>query len=135
MQTENDTKNILSENLKKLRLSLDLSGEQVADILKINPATYRSWETGRSAPKYNILLEIARIYSISVESLLSNEPYKKVIYANQVESSNPYNSNIYSDEYLNELSITEKILVMKLRRLNSSDMKKLESFIDELIPE
>lgn len=135
MQTENDTKLKLRENLKNLRQSLNLNGEQIAEILKINPATYRSWETGRAAPKYSILLEISKIYNVSVEELLSDIGEGKDILTNQVANKNTYNDDIYSDKYLNELSTNEKLLVMKARRLNLNDMKKLESFIDELMPE
>lgn len=50
-----------------------LSQAAVADKLGIKPASVSQWETGKTAPKADRLLEIAALYGCTVEELLVPE--------------------------------------------------------------
>lgn len=135
MKSENEIKSVLSKSLKEYRNKLGLNGEEIAESLGINASTYRSWESGRAMPKYSAISELAKIYNVSVDTLLGNNVEKTKTTNNILKSDNNYNNNIYSDNYITELSNSEKLIIMKYRRLNSEDTKKLSQFIEELLPD
>ncbi len=118
----------IGERLKSLRQASGMNQMQVAQVLDIKRETYASWEIGRSSPKYDLLIKIAQLYNVSLEYLLTGEKQESFT----VRSSNEYNSDIYSDSYVNELSPFEKTMLMKIRMLNLSDKQKLAEYIENL---
>lgn len=130
MAFDNESKMIIAHNLKELRETNGLKGKDVANALAINPSTYRSWETGRAAPKFLTLMQIANMYNVSISVILEN-PNK---INTSVSSSNDYNKSIYGDRYLSELENSEKLFIMKLRQLNKQDKDKIFDFMDSIFP-
>lgn len=118
----------IGERLKSLRQASKMNQTQVAEVLNVKRETYASWEIGRSAPKYDTLIRIAQLYNVTLEYLLTGESQEPFT----IRSSNDYNSDIYSDSYVNELSGFEKTILMKIRMLNLSDKQKLANFIENL---
>ena len=118
----------IGERLKSLRQASGMNQMQVAQVLDIKRETYASWEIGRSSPKYDLLIKIAQLYNVSLEYLLTGEKQESFT----VRSSNEYNSDIYSDSYVNELSPFEKTMLMKIRMLNLNDKQKLAEYIENL---
>ena len=55
------------------RKKAGLSQAVVADKLGIKPASVSQWETGKTAPNTDKLLEIAALYGCTVEELLRPE--------------------------------------------------------------
>lgn len=116
-------RNSISKHLSLFREANDLSKKEMAIALGVNPSTYRSWETARSAPKKPALTVISKVINIPLDELLGNEPCNF-----EVKSSD----EVYGDKYLSELSDEEKILVMKFRQLNGVDKKKLTECLNEI---
>ncbi len=58
------------ERLKYYRTKKGLTQQQVADILKIQKATYSGYETGRREPDVFKIKELARIFCITGDELL-----------------------------------------------------------------
>lgn len=131
MAFDNESKMIIAKNLKELKERNGLKGKDVAAALGINPSTYRSWETGRSAPKFLMLTNIAKMYNVSINTILEAPDSHEF----KVSSPNEYNSNIYGDRYLSELENSEKLFVMKWRQLNRQDKDKLIDFMQTLLPQ
>ncbi len=116
-------RNNISRHLSLYRTANGLSKKDMALSLGVNPSTYRSWETARSAPKKSALTLISKAINIPLDELLGTESYNFEINSND---------EIYGDKYLSELSDEEKILVMKYRQLNNIDKKKLCEFLNEI---
>jgi len=58
---------VLSENLKKFRTQKNLTQEQAAEQLSVNPQTVSRWECGTTLPDVLTLPELARLYGVTVD--------------------------------------------------------------------
>lgn len=128
----NEMKEAIRENIIKYRKANGLKGKEIASVMNMNFDTYRSWESGRSTPKLESIVNLAKIYSVSVEDIITkhitkkNNPNQLAVATNE---ENEYDSSIYGDEYLSKLSSLEKTLIMKIRLLSPEEKKK---FIEEI---
>ena len=68
---ENNTTQILKNNLILLRRNAHLTQEQFADKLGLSFQAVSKWENGLSCPDIALLPEIAKIYGISVDKLFT----------------------------------------------------------------
>lgn len=64
---------MLSDRLKDLRMSHNLTQSQLAKRLFIGQTAVSAWEKGRSAPPTDKLQAIADLYGISMAELLDDE--------------------------------------------------------------
>lgn len=132
MKHEEIIKLNIKNNLIKLRKQYDLKEKDVANALNMKDAsTYRSWENGRSSPKSAMLKRIADMYNCSVDFLLAEHEDIEFL---TVSSENTYNDKIYGDKYINELSTNERVLIMQIRQLTTSDKNKIVEMIDNMLP-
>lgn len=78
-------------NFKELRLINNLKQKDVAKLFNVTISTISGWETGRNQPSYEMLLNIANYFQISIDKLigLKNEKFAEFFEANN-------NSNIQS---------------------------------------
>ncbi len=58
------------ENFKKLRKQSGLSQAQVASALGIRQSNVSDWENDVSRPEYEKLIELCRLYDVTLEELL-----------------------------------------------------------------
>lgn len=63
---------LFGENLKKFRLAKNMTQEQVAERLAVNPQTVSRWECGTTLPDALTLPVLAKLYGVTVDDL-----YKK----------------------------------------------------------
>ncbi len=59
--------------LKTLRCEKQLSQKQLADELKTTNSSICDWETGRAEPNIETLINIAKLFEVSVDYLLGLE--------------------------------------------------------------
>jgi transcriptional regulator with XRE-family HTH domain len=57
-------------NLKIIRKQAKIKQKVVAELLGVTAATVRNWETGFSMPKLNQLVQMAKIYNVSIATLV-----------------------------------------------------------------
>ncbi len=119
----------IKDTLIKLRKSHGFTQENISDILGIKRATYASWESGRSNPKKDALIKLAKIYNVNCDYILTGDHVSNKL---SVASPVNYNSDVYGDRYVSELSNFEKALLLKLRPLNAQDKQKVVEFIEKL---
>ena len=62
-----------SERLKKLRKQAQLTQVDVAKKLGISQPAYASWERGVKKPTQENLVKIAKLFNVSVDTLVSND--------------------------------------------------------------
>lgn len=69
-------------NIRSLREDKDWTQQYVADCLGVNRRTYSAYETGTNSMTPEILIQLAELYSTSVDYLLGlttvREPYSKI---------------------------------------------------------
>lgn len=59
--------------LKELRKEKGMTQEQLADILHVNNRTISRWENANTMPDFDIMIELAKLYDVSIEELLKGE--------------------------------------------------------------
>jgi len=60
----------IGEALRAARANAGMTGEQIADRLEISSAAYRRYERDEVSPQASIILMLADIYGISLDTLL-----------------------------------------------------------------
>ena len=63
----------LSEKIKKLRAKNKLTQEQLAKNLQVSRSTISSWETGRSYPDLEMIIDICNCFNVSLDFLLRED--------------------------------------------------------------
>lgn len=59
--------------LRQLRTESGKTQEQLAEQLGVNNRTVSRWENGRTMPDFVLLVELGRLYSVTVDELLEGE--------------------------------------------------------------
>ena len=67
----------LGENIKRLRLSNNITQETMAEYLHVSYQTVSKWETGTSLPSVTILPSIANMFNVSIDELYDPENHTK----------------------------------------------------------
>ena len=67
----------LGENIKRLRLSNNITQETMAEYLHVSYQTVSKWETGTSLPSVTILPSIANMFGVSIDELYDPENHTK----------------------------------------------------------
>ena len=66
-----------NEKLKNLRLCSTLMQKEIAQILNVSVRTFQGWESGRTEPNIEKLIQIAHIFNVSLDELLCQDDYWK----------------------------------------------------------
>ncbi len=67
---------VLGENIRNLRENKNYSQKDLAHILHISPACLSKYETGKTVPSMETLIQIADFFDVSVDYLLGRSTYK-----------------------------------------------------------
>ena len=59
--------------LRDLRKEKGLTQEELAEKLYVNNRTISRWENARTMPDFDVLIELAKLYDVSVEELLNGK--------------------------------------------------------------
>ncbi len=78
------TNRIFIENLKKYRLTKNLTQERAAESLGVNSQTVSRWECGTTLPDVLMLPEIARLYGVTVDDLYKQTSFGYENYAQRL---------------------------------------------------
>ena len=117
----------LNEMLKKLRLNNNLTQKEVAELLKMNRASYTKYELGTREPDIENLIKLANYFGLTIDDLVGN---KKEIEINQPKIIN--NKPIYKSEIHKELiniinELEEPYLYMAKGYIESLNQKQQET--------
>lgn len=63
----------LAENINKYRKEKNMTQEELADILGVTFASVSKWERGVATPDLSLIMELANIFGISVDTLIGYE--------------------------------------------------------------
>ena len=67
---------VLSERLKMLRISNNLTQKDVAEAINTSDRNYRRYEAGTTEPTASVLVALANFFNVSIDYLVgqSNDP-------------------------------------------------------------
>ena len=76
----------LKDRIKKLRKEKGLTQFELAEMLHVTDKAVSKWETGDGNPEITILIELARVFGVSVDYLLiGKEAPKEIIIMSKIE--------------------------------------------------
>lgn len=111
------------EQLKKARLNMDYTQQQVADLMGITKSTYCGYETGKRQPDVAKIKQLACILNTSGDVLLETGFEQEPSFENATTESNG-NGIVLSE-------IHQKVLA-QLEKMNDEQVKAVLAFINSL---
>ena len=65
--------------LRDLREDMDLTQDQLVEILKMHKTTYTNYEQGKREPPFELIIKLAKFYNVSIDYIagLTDNPHKK----------------------------------------------------------
>lgn len=88
------------KNIKKIRSIQKLSQANFAEIFGLSRASIGAYEEGRAEAKLDLIIQIAKYFSITVDDLINKE-----ITVNQL-----YHFNIFDEKFTNKINIGSEVL-------------------------
>ncbi len=73
-----DLKDTLSKNLVTLRQKAKLTQAQLAEMLNYSDKAVSKWERGESIPDLHVLVQLSKIYGVSLDELVTNRDVAKI---------------------------------------------------------
>lgn len=98
--------------LKELREMENLTQEEFAHKHNITRATYANYESGKTQPDFNTLIQIADYYKVSLDYLIEHE--------------------IKSQTKIEDLAPNQKTTINTLLKLNNTNLTNATSYINWL---
>ena len=82
----------VSTQIKKYRMNMDLSQEELAEQVYVSRQTVSNWETGKTYPDIHSLLLLGSLFHVSLDKLINGdaEIMKKEILITEIEKFNKY---------------------------------------------
>ena len=121
--------------LKELRIKKGYTQQQMADFLNVTQAAYSGWENEKYEPNSDVLIEISKIFRVSIDYILeiSNEPLPV-----PAEELDAWFSEFMSlDEEIQQVVSTinfkEVSLIEDFRTLNVEGQEKVLDITDDLV--
>ena len=111
------------EQLKRARLSMNYTQQQVADLMGITKSTYCGYETGKRQPDVVKIKQLACILNTSGDVLLETGFKQELLFENEIAKSN--NSDIV-------LSVIHQKVLAQLEKMNEEQIKAVLAFINSL---
>ncbi len=64
--------------LRDLREDMDLTQDQLVQILKMHKTTYTNYEQGKREPPFELIIKLAKFYNVSIDYIagLTDNPNK-----------------------------------------------------------
>jgi transcriptional regulator with XRE-family HTH domain len=94
-----DIKSILAENISALRLMNNMTQAELGEKLNYSDKAVSKWERGESVPDISVLLEIAELFGVTLDSLVKADNMKVAVNENKSEEVK-YNRRVVS--YISE---------------------------------
>lgn len=73
-----DLKDVIAENLIRLRQEAKLTQLQLAEMLNYSDKAVSKWERGESIPDLRVLIQLASLYHIKVDDIITEQPESTV---------------------------------------------------------
>jgi transcriptional regulator with XRE-family HTH domain len=84
--------NKVGETILSCRKKLDLTQIELGELLKVSHQAVSKWERGESLPDIEIMIQLSKLFNITVDQLLTN---KEPIYRKNIDMSHCDNDDIW----------------------------------------
>ncbi|SHH03875.1 Helix-turn-helix [Anaerosphaera aminiphila DSM 21120] len=107
--------------IRNLRLNREMTQKQLAEKLNLSDKTISKWERGLGSPDISLLIDLAGVFKVDVEEMLSGELTK-----NQMVGGNMKNSMFYICPLCGNLVLSTGSINLSCcgRKLEEQEMKK-----------
>jgi len=85
-----------NEKLQKLRTSLNMTQEELAEKLYVSRAAISKWESGRGYPSIDSLKAIAKFFNVTIDELICGEEMVSLVEEDIKETNQKYTALICS---------------------------------------
>ncbi len=119
-----------SEQLKKARLNMDYTQQQVANLMGITKSTYCGYETGKRQPDVAKIKQLACILNTSGDILLETGFEQKPSFENVTNELN--DNDIKGLTQKKSLSEIHQKVLAQLEKMNDSQVKAVLAFINSM---
>jgi transcriptional regulator with XRE-family HTH domain len=132
----------LGHNIKFLRKKENFSQEQFAKIFGLKRSNIGSYEEGRATPPLQIIIKVAKYFNLKIETLISEDISKLLIYPDMQDTENFVNAKHERTE-LSSLVVKshpaskalEEMLVSAIALLAGKIREGMDEMILERIPQ
>lgn len=98
---------VFGKRVKKLRIDNGYNMQELANKINVTKSSINMWENGGSIPKDNILIELSKLFNVSIDYLLGNEKREEQVPENKTLHYIQRNLEKLDNEKLNK---AEKVL-------------------------
>lgn len=117
---------ILANKLKKLRVSVHMTQDDVALLLGMNRTSFSKYENGAANPPLSVLRKLAKLYSVPIEFLIHDDISVSVVEnADSYEMLDEGEIEKQVSMFFSKLTPEERMIVLKMRLLNEEDREKI----------
>ena len=71
-----DLKEVIAKNLVRLRREAGITQMKLAEMLNYSDKAVSKWERGDAIPDLRVLIQLAEIYHIKVDDIITEQPEK-----------------------------------------------------------
>ena len=118
-----DKDNKIGSRIKTLRVEIGINQETLAQKLGLDRGTISKMERGENFPTYKTLIELKRIFNVSIDWLLTGEGFKY-----PMDRDDEYDDNL--KEMIHDLKNNETAKIKVLSFFYSYKAKHLSQFIN-----
>jgi transcriptional regulator with XRE-family HTH domain len=105
-----DSKQTFQKRIKELRLSKNMSMDELASALCIKKSRINMWENYGNIPTSNVLIRTAKFFNVSIDYLLGNEKIKINHEGSKIFEEIVKMIHFYDDEKLEKVKIILELL-------------------------
>lgn len=122
----------IGQNIKKIRLSKNMTQKQLGDLCGMADSAVRRYESGRANPKIETLRKIAKALEVNEQELLGYSDASYRLYTAYEDAEKGENGLVIGD-----ILVTQQNLLRQYNKLNSTGKAQAIKRIKELqyIPE
>lgn len=128
-------KNQFNKNLKDLRNNSNLTQSEIAKKLNITQGTYGNYELGNREPNFDVLLQISKLFNISIDLLLNSDIAftNRSILEQKVKNLIDFEMDDFSmDNLILELTAAKKKYINLMQKDIPNKIKEIDSILHYL---
>lgn len=116
---------ILSENLKNLRLRLNFTQSDIAEIIEKDRSSVAKYESGAALPPFNVLILFAKLYDVTIDELCGIENPTALTVRSNDEADEIY------DKLLSGFDKQEQLMILKFKTMDKEKKQEFLKILEE----
>lgn len=134
---------VIGSKISKLRKDLNLTQLELSEKIYVTPQAVSKWEKGKSIPSIEVLIELTKLFNVSIDHLLDNteilehdyesmfKNYSRAAALNKFINSKSPSNNINKIFYLLDKSERELIINMLITKKIKIDLEDIWPYLTD----